>query len=572
MDATFRRALGTGYERLSAWAELLDRINVFPVADGDTGRNLAVSLAPLRRTDLDPDALVDALLLSARGNSGNIGARFLEGFLAGNGGNELRERAERGRGLAWKAVARPKTGTMLSLFDVLAAALAESPVERGGAVIDGLLDRLERSVHETRGQLAELQRAGVVDAGALGMFLFFEGFFRELVGHPGELRDVAARFPDAVAFAPPAAAADEHGFCVDAVLRTGKTSDAALAELDGAGESVVALRHGDFVKVHLHAGDQAELRRRLERLGDVVRWVVDDLGAQAMEFARPVAASAIHVMTDAAGSFTREDAHRLGVTLLDSYVSVGEACVPETRLPPEELYSAMRRDIPVSTSQASVFERCQHYDRVLRLYGRALYLCVGSVYTGNHATALDWKREHDPENRLTVVDTGAASGRLGIAALAVARRALAAHDPDEVIAFARRAVEASCEWIFLDRLTWLARGGRMSKTGAFFGDLFHVKPVVSPTREGAKKVAVVRDEPHQIAYALARLRETLGAGGKGLVLLEHSDGRARLEELVLPQVRREFPAAEVLVRPLSVTSGAHMGPGTWAVAALPETP
>jgi len=77
-----RQALVRGYEQVSAWANVLDRINVFPVADGDTGRNLVVSLAPIRRTDLDVGALINALLMCARGNSGNIGARFFEGFLS----------------------------------------------------------------------------------------------------------------------------------------------------------------------------------------------------------------------------------------------------------------------------------------------------------------------------------------------------------------------------------------------------------------------------------------------------------------------------------------------------------
>ena len=72
MASDFQKAWMAGVERVSAWADLLDRINVFPVADGDTGRNLVVSLAPLRRLDQERSKMVTALLLSARGNSGNI--------------------------------------------------------------------------------------------------------------------------------------------------------------------------------------------------------------------------------------------------------------------------------------------------------------------------------------------------------------------------------------------------------------------------------------------------------------------------------------------------------------------
>ncbi len=74
----FRQALIAGVERLTAWADLLDRINVFPIADGDTGRNLLISLAPLRHPNRDKQVLARDLLLSARGNSGNIASQFFQ--------------------------------------------------------------------------------------------------------------------------------------------------------------------------------------------------------------------------------------------------------------------------------------------------------------------------------------------------------------------------------------------------------------------------------------------------------------------------------------------------------------
>ncbi|MBI5487875.1 MAG: DegV family EDD domain-containing protein [Deltaproteobacteria bacterium] len=569
MDPGFRAALVTGYERLGAWAELLDRINVFPVADGDTGRNLVASFAPLRRTDLPPGGLVRALLLGARGNSGNIGARFLEGFLGGESAAPLCERAARGRELARTAVAEPRPGTMLTVFDRLAEALghASEPLEPVAA--DALLDDLERTVRETRDRLEPCRRAGVPDAGALGMFLFIDGFLARRLGRTDVLRDPVERFPEAAAFRPAAGVPAASGFCVDAVVRAAGLPDDALRSLGRSGESVVSLRRDDFVKVHLHAADRDALRRRLEQLGPVVRWSEDDLRRQSEEFARPPAAQAIHIVTDAAGSMSREVARRLGVTLLDSYISIGEASVPETLLEPDELYAAMRRGERVSTSQASVFERRQHYEKALRLHGRALYLCVGSAFTGNWATVREWQGAHDPDGRLVVLDTGAASGRLGLLARAVSRRAQSSSDGDEVVAFARRAVEACREWVFLDKLQWLAAGGRLSRSGAFFGDLLRVKPIISPLPEGARKVGTVRRAAEQLPFALARLAETLGPRGEGTVLLQHSDNRTRLEEEIVPVVRERFPGAELEVAPLSLTSGAHMGPGTWSAAALP---
>ena len=81
VEPSFTEAFAAGTERVAVWSDLLDDINVFPVADGDTGRNLIISLGPLRQPQKNPEATIHALLMAARGNSGNIAAQFFSGFL-----------------------------------------------------------------------------------------------------------------------------------------------------------------------------------------------------------------------------------------------------------------------------------------------------------------------------------------------------------------------------------------------------------------------------------------------------------------------------------------------------------
>ena len=87
-----RKAMADGGAAVAAWSEVLDRINVFPVPDGDTGRNLVLSFSPLRDSSVSDDVLVEKLLLSARGNSGNIGCAFVRTLLDGAAGATLAER------------------------------------------------------------------------------------------------------------------------------------------------------------------------------------------------------------------------------------------------------------------------------------------------------------------------------------------------------------------------------------------------------------------------------------------------------------------------------------------------
>ncbi|MBM4354660.1 MAG: DegV family EDD domain-containing protein [Deltaproteobacteria bacterium] len=573
MDRELGQALVTGAERLAGWADLLDRLNVFPVPDGDTGRNLVLSLSPLRRYMDGPAAVPERLLLAARGNSGNIAARFFSGFLTAAGADDLPAAAAHGNDLAWKAVPDPRPGTMLSLFEQLRSALAEVPPGSSEDWIDQVLDRLEAAVRATTDQLPKLKAAGVVDSGALGMFVFFDGFFHSLVGRAGEGRNLSDAFAGRLRLDAGWQAAEEDESepecCIDAVLAADTVPDDFEEQLAELGESIVSVREGGYVKVHLHAGDETAARARLGLLGKLVSFSSDDLRQQTGRFAAAAPETSIHVLTDAAGSVTRGDAAELGMTLLDSYVNLSDRSVPETHLPAEELYAAMRAGMSVSTSQASVYERHQHYARVLEQHPRVLYVCVGSVFTGNFRTASDWKAEHDRDGRMLVLDSGAASGRLGLAAIATARIARSGASADEVVRYARRAVEACREYVFLDKLHWLAAGGRLSKTKAFFGDMLSKKPVVSPLPDGARKMAVLKCRDEQVAYAEARVREFVPVDCPHLLMLEHTDNEDWVRDVPARLLAALRPDAEVLVRRMSLTSGVHMGPGTWGIAMLP---
>ncbi|MHB8910644.1 MAG: DegV family protein [Syntrophales bacterium] len=570
MGAPFAPALIAGVERVSAWADLLDEINVFPVADGDTGRNLVISLAPLRRIALGREQTVRELLLSARGNSGNIAARFLSGLLTADLPENLAPAVRLGRDRAWQAVRDPKPGTMLTVFDALAQAMEEKTAACDAAWRDRVVGRLADAVRSTPELLPRLKAAGVVDAGALGAFIFLDGFFASLTGEGDLHRPVTEIFRDHLELSPAFRAEGGTGCCIDTVLEIEGDEDAAAERLAAVGESVVVLRDGGYLKVHLHAPDGEKAKDDLAAFGEVLRWSADDLDAQVHAFRRRPADAALHIMTDAAGSVNRKQAAELGITLLSSYITLGERCLPEIHLAPEELYAAMREGVKVSTSQASLFERHECYRSVLDRHHRVLYLAVGSVFTGNVAAANEWKGANDPEDHLTVIDTGAASGRLGLLAVAVARFVRDARATEEVIDFARDGAERCEEYVFLDRLEYLAAGGRLSKSGAFFGDMLHMKPVISPRADGARKAGVVRDRAGQLRFALDRLEGGLKGNEKALIMLEYTDNAPWVAETVRSEIARRYPAAEILLHPMSLTSGAHMGPGTWAVAFLPD--
>jgi DegV family protein with EDD domain len=361
-----------------------------------------------------------------------------------------------------------------------------------------------------------------------------------------------------------------QGYCLDVVLKIEPEGQEAMKHILDVGESVVAMPEGGCLKVHLHAADRERARRDLATIGGILSWAEDDLAEQTVRFSETRENQAIHIMTDAAGSITRDLARSLGISLLNSYITVENLCLPETYVDPSRLFAAMKAGAKVSTSQASVAERNECYHNVIKLYDRVLYLCVGSFYTGNYNAAMQWKAENDPEDRMTIIDTGVASGKLGLGARTAAELSLAVSDPAEVVAFARSAIQKVQEYIFLDKLQFLAAGGRMSKTGALFGDVLHLKPIVSPYPDGARKMGVVKSTTGQVKFAFRRLEQGLPMDREATLLLEYSDNREWLEGEIKPEIERRFPLVKVIMQPLSLTTAVHTGPGSWGLAFLPE--
>ncbi len=552
-----------GFENLTVWAALLDRINVFPVADGDTGCNLRISLVPLRECDTDMGGSVQRLAASACGNSGNIAVAFFQEFLNLEGGGLLQQ-AQSGRDRAWQAIGNPSPGTMLGVFDALCLVLAgqEEKLE-----FQPIRESLQQAVLATATQLPELEEAGVVDSGALGMFLFFDGFFQKLCGSKEAGSPLPELFGGKLQLKSSFQPRVTGEYCVEARLATERSQEDLPRRIAHLGDSAVVIPDHSGLKVHLHTRDPQQLRKDLASLGEVVDWsdeAMDPMIRTGENTA--LQKNRIRIMSDSAGSIPLNLARRHGIVLLDSYILTQDKAVPESLFSARQLYSLMREGIRVSTAQASCHERHLHYQAAIKQYKKVLYLSTGSAFTGNYSTAMAWKEKNDLKDQLQVIDSGAASGRLAVIAILCARLAEQGASAEEVASAAEGLTRDTEEYIFLHELKYLVAGGRVSRTKGFFADLLHKKPVISPDFEGVRKVGVVRNREAQLEFAIEKVAAAVSNGDSLLVLLQYTDNKKWLAEFVEPQIRMQIPDAEILLIPLSLTSGVHMGPGTWSIA------
>ena len=372
----------------------------------------------------------------------------------------------------------------------------------------------------------------------------------------------------------PARSSGDRGYCIDTVIIPSASMEETLEKVSAMGEQVVAVSDGTHLKVHLHAADATVAQNSLAHVGDMLRWQ-----SQIIDESRPAAwlgaadhNGAVHIATDAAGSLTHDEARKLGITLLDSYITMDGQHLPESLMSPDKLYATMTRGTKVTTAQASIFERHQLYEYLVRRYSNLVYLCVGSAYTGNFDIASRWVQQNRYTERMAVLDTGAASGRLGLIARRVAVYAASGRGLQEVVGYAQAQTRHCDELIFLEQLKYLVSGGRISKTNGFFGDLLHIKPVIRPGARGAEKIGVVKSQNAQLEWLIDRLRSLLDSGLPAEILLQYTDNQDRVVSQIQPRIQAFLPLSRISVAPMSLTAGAHMGPGTWAAAFCPANP
>ncbi|MFG3253489.1 DAK2 domain-containing protein [Streptomyces sp. NPDC048172] len=279
--AAVRSWCALGREALGAACAGIDAINVFPVADGDTGTNLCLTFeAAARAAEADGEeptataedllrAMAHAALLDARGNSGTILAQYLRG-LGAPGAPSLAHALRRAADSAYEAVAHPVEGTMLTV----AAAAADGAAEAGDGIAAGdggargqaaAAERAARAALEaTTGQLAVLGEAGVVDAGAAGLVTLLSALSTALGNAAAEpaaepVAEPVTEPADAPCAAPLAggSGAAASVFEVMYLLETDGRADlhGLRAALDALGDSLVIGGGEDLWSVHVHTPD-----------------------------------------------------------------------------------------------------------------------------------------------------------------------------------------------------------------------------------------------------------------------------------------------------------------------------
>jgi len=523
------RAFSSGLLAVQRRRDYLNRINVFPVPDGDTGTNITATLTyALESARVSESAaetlasIADAALVGARGNSGVILAQFLGGLSESLhdaprlSKERLVDAAENGGRRAREAVAHPQDGTILSAMRAWAEALRREvdSAESIGELLREAAPALTESLEETQKTLPELEAAGVVDAGASGFVEFVAGAERFIDGglsEPLPLLTGAGREPSLEeGFDVHESGSVHFRYCAEALVSGDAIDDDMLRRtLEPLGDSLIVAGGRQRARIHLHTDEPARAFASIAAAGGrVVQQKVDDMRLQyevAHERKYPIA-----IVTDSICDLPRPLLDRYQIHVVPLHLRIDEReYLDRLTIDPELFFDLAERSrqFPSSSQPAGeLFAR-------LFSYLSSYYESIIAIHTSGHlsgtagASARAAAALPDAE-KISVLDSHHLSVSLGLVVLRAAEAVAAGKSREEVVRKIESYKRKAEILVSVRTLRYMVRGGRVRPMAGALGKALNLKPIVSLDVDGKSilygKAFSVRRNLEKIVEMVAR--------------------------------------------------------------------
>ncbi len=482
----------------------LNKINVFPVPDADTGTNLAStirsivdSIQPNHSYKETAQTIADAALNGARGNSGVIFAQFLHGLNAETCNCEkvtianFAKALKNGVNYIYEAVAEPVEGTMLTVIKDWADHIWDHHEKKTDFIqlIKDSYQAAEISLQETTSKLKVLAKSNVVDAGAKGFVLFLEGiielittndiqkFLRkkdEMIELPFEEEEI-----DHESFT--------YRFCTEAVIKGEKLDKAAIRKtVSRYGDSLVVAGSERICRIHIHTDTPQELFYQLKDFGTMTYQKADDMLKQyqvAHERKWKIA-----LVTDSSCDLAHELMEEYQIHMVPINIFIGDNhYLDKVTVHPKNFYDLVdeSKDFPTTAQpNQKAFENlyshlASHYDSVI-----AVHLTGKFSGTFENSKKAAEKISDEFNKSISVINSNHLSGSLGLIALRIAKAIEGGLQHEDILEKVEEWKRKSRILVSVKNLKYMVRGGRVSPMKEKIASLMNVKPIVSMDQEG----------------------------------------------------------------------------------------
>ncbi|NLB44581.1 MAG: DegV family EDD domain-containing protein [Clostridiaceae bacterium] len=575
------QAILHGAASIRARREDLNRINVFPVIDYDTGNNLAhtmnyilthASVHPSVRETLRE--IARSALMSARGNSGVIFSQYFNGMYLESAEKDAVTLAElavyfqEAYNKAYKSLENAVEGTVITVMRAWAVSFREalsqhkSPLE----LFESALAHIRQALEETRYNLRALKTLGLVDAGALGFYYFMEGFVQALSGK------VSLSLEQSQDVVLPDVEDDIHRFsehetipfryCTEVLADCPNLNQDALREtLKDRGDCLLIASADTLVRVHLHTNEPWNVVKAVAGQGKVLEQKADDMVQQNL--LAGVFEERIAIVTDSIADLPQDYIFNHRIFQVPINIVIDEVSfLDKVTIDHDYLYTHLSR---ASSAQPNTEQVLALLQPLLKRFSQVLVLTVSSKMSGT------WSRFReaidtlgDDAGRVALIDTKVNSGAEGLLVKKAVELAEAGQ-PLDIIVTQLEALKARAKILVsvLD-IEPMARSGRVSERIGNLLIKLQFKPLVTikPSGEGSIKGVAFSVKMNNRIFRKSLKRQKMES-----YVIVHADGGERVETLRQDMVR--FTGMEPLyITDISSVVTLFAGKGAVAVAYL----
>ena len=580
-----RNAIIASIGHLEQHLDYLNKINVFPVPDGDTGTNMFLTMrhissvlvnVPDRAITIVSSQMAESALLGAQGNSGAILAQFFYGFAMGVKGKwQLTTRAfatavQNAKKAAYSALSDPKEGTILSVISDWANYIhkAAEKTEDFVDLLEKSLLTAKKSLAETQNRLKVLKKAGVVDAGALGFVHLLEGIVHFInKGRIKRIMNLVSPMKHITPAVPVTKADSDINFryCTECVI-TGESIDhlQLKTRLRDLGDSLIVAGGSERVRVHIHTNAPKKVFDILAVYGEVSLKKIDDMRRQFQEAFPWAGVERIGIVTDSSCDLPRDFSSHHQVHIIPVRLTFGtEIFLDKVQIAPSEFYRRLASStVHPTTSQPAAADIRQVFHEVVPRYDRILSIHLPRVASGTFQAVEHVAREFE-NGKIICIDGKNISGALGLVVMEAAAAVKEGLSFDKVFLRIQEAIENISIFIILPTLKYAVRGGRISKSKGIIGKLIHLNPILSFDREGhvvlaGKAIGEKRALKKSLKMAVKQTRRYK----KVKWIVAHANAYAKAHWVVSQLAKRFNINEEIPIVEAAPALGVHAGPGT----------
>ncbi len=581
----FYRVLYAGIQNLLDEQDYLNKINVFPVPDGDTGTNMAFTLMGViehiqahsrsKLNDLS-EVVAEAALDNARGNSGVILAQFFQGLSTGLKAfsevntSQFAAAAKVAVDESYTALVNPVEGTILSVLRAWSDRLIDvskiSPDFQRVWKIS--LDAARSALDYTPEQLKILKDAGVVDAAGRGFLSILEGVMNFMdTGDIRKLPKIDTGFSSA------ALEMNEidvntlsYPFCTECIIIGENISRDKLSRtIQPLGDSIVIAGSKHRAKVHIHTDDPANLFKILAEYGDVQQQKVDDMREQNKS-AR--SQQKIALVVDSTCDLPPDLLEKYHIHVVPVRLNFGkEQYIDRVTITNEEFYSKLEHSkYHPQTSQPPPADFQRMYQFLSSHYESVISLHLPQVLSGTLQNASAALEKVKFKKHQTIIDSLSISAGTGVVALELATAIDRNLSFPELIQLADESIEKTEIFIALKTLDAVQKGGRLSVSKKRLIDFLRLNLVLNITKEGYLKPCGVTFGRRHIfkkfeKFVLKKVKNRV-IKRIGIVHGINPDTADKLKVAF----ESAYPDAEVFVSDFCPALGVHGGVGAIGIA------